>query len=468
MRTKIMATVGPASRDEDTLARLVDAGIRLFRLNFSHGGAADFAPVVERLRAVEARLGEDLTLMMDLSGPKLRTCEADEVEVAQGQEVLMGLPRHAGAAVLPFICLDMPGVLANLSLGDEVALSDGMLRFTVEGRPEEGLVLLKALNAGFAPPRKGVAFPDLDISIASLTAKDMEDLAGGVSLGLDAVAVSFVGGPDEISLVRSRMAELGVSLPVVAKVERRAAVGRLDALIEASDAIMVARGDLGVEYPPARLPALQKRIIAACNAVGKPVIVATQMLLSMVSGPMPTRAETTDVANAILDGADCLMLSEETAIGRDPVRVVRTMREIAHDAEEYLFSERTPKAHAADESVERVLAASACTLAERLDAAALVAHTMSGGTARLLAMRRPRQPIKALSPEPAVRRFLNFSWGVRPRPAPLKHEAHLERAEAFVDASPDVPEDAFCVILAGQPKRGRSSTRTNVVKLYRK
>lgn len=217
MRTKIMVTVGPASRDEDTLARLAGAGIRLFRLNFSHGSAADFAPVVERLRAVEAKLGEDLTLMMDLSGPKLRTCESDEVEVAQGQEVLMGLPRHGAAAPLPFICLDMPDVLAALSIGDEVALSDGMLRFTVENRPAEGLVLLKALNAGFAPPRKGVAFPGLDLSIASLTAKDMEDLSGGVALGLDAVAVSFVGGPDEIALVRSRMAELGASLPVIAR-----------------------------------------------------------------------------------------------------------------------------------------------------------------------------------------------------------------------------------------------------------
>ncbi|WP_029898278.1 pyruvate kinase [Desulfohalovibrio reitneri] len=469
-RTKIMATLGPASSDRETLAGLIRRGVRLFRLNFSHDDASGFAPLVERLRRLEGEMDAPLTLMQDISGPKLRTRDTgrDLIEVGLRDEVLLGLPETDPGPDVPFLCLDQPEILAGLAVGDAVALSDGMVRFTVARREGEGLVRLRAETEGIIPPRKGVALPGKRLPISAITDKDRRDLAEAAGM-VDCVALSYVQGPEDVAEARNILRREGSNAPVLAKLERSEAVRRLEEVVEAADGIMVARGDLGLECRFSKLPAMQKRIIRACNHVCKPVIVATHMLLSMVEGPMPSRAEVTDVANAVLDGADCLMLSEETAIGRSPVQAVEAMREIADEAEGYFFESGTADgADYADDPLDSVLASSARRLAETGDAHALVAHTMSGATARLISATRPSRPIHALTPDDGVRRFLQFSWGVLPRLVEDDGASHLDRAEAFIETEESIPSGARVVLTAGQPKPGMASGPTNVVKIYQK
>ena len=339
MRSKIIVTLGPASNTKETIGDLVEAGARIFRLNFSHGGREGFVKLVAMIRELEEETGETLSILQDLSGPKIRTCDIGRgtLEVTKGAEVLLGVPGQEEGREEMIICLDQPEILRNLKVGDTVALSDGMLRFKVTELLNDLLVRMEAINMGIAPPRKGISFPGKSTTLQALTAKDKADLEVGLELGVDMVAMSYVQTGDDIARLKSLMRQFGRVLPVVAKLERPQAIQNLDRIIEEADGIMVARGDLGLECDLPSLPAMQKRIIRACNAAGKPVIVATQMLLSMVSSPMPTRAETTDVANAILDGADCVMLSEETAIGRYPAETVRYMGEIGAQAEAYHF-----------------------------------------------------------------------------------------------------------------------------------
>ncbi|MBN2140449.1 MAG: pyruvate kinase [Desulfovibrionaceae bacterium] len=472
MHTKIIATLGPASQDIETIRELVDAGARIFRLNFSHGDERHFAELVAAIRGLEAETGHTLTLLQDLSGPKIRTGDVGRgtLEIAKGAEVLLGTSDAALGREEPFICLDIPEIVKGLKVGDVVALSDGMLRFSVTGRQGDQVAVMVAETAGIAPPRKGIAFPGKTTLLDALTKKDKQDLKIGMGLGVDAVAMSYVQKPEDIADLKSEMRYLGKTLPIIAKLERRNAFNNLLRILEESDGVMVARGDLGLECDLSELPAMQKRIIGACNAAGKPVIVATQMLLSMVTSPVPTRAETTDVANAILDGADCIMLSEETAIGKYPGKAVRFMRKIADQAEDFLFEDLRPGPHApgGQEHPAKFLAYAACLLAEKTRSKALVCHSVSGATARTLSACRPRQPIYALSPDGKVRRFTNFSWGVIPAAPPEAADSHLDRAEEFVRLSPAFADQDTVVITAGQPKRDQAYTRTNVVKVYEK
>ena len=262
------------------------------------------------------------------------------VTISIGQEILMGPGEPEKNKQENFLPFENKEILESLSPGDIVRLSDGGLKFEVVAREGE-LVKLKAFNAGLISSRKGISFPGKKTSLNALTEKDRQDLIDGLKLGIDAVALSFVQGPEDIASAKAIIDKHGRWVPVIAKLERQIAVERLQDILNIADGIMVARGDLGLECPLSSLPTLQKRIIKACNQAAKPVIVATQMLLSMLTNPMPTRAETTDIANAILDGADCLMLSEETAIGRYPVQAVEYMREIALEAEELYFEQKT-------------------------------------------------------------------------------------------------------------------------------
>lgn len=291
----------------------------------------------------------------------------------------------------------------------------------------------------------------------------------GLALGVDAVALSFVQSPEDIreakSIIRSHSDR---DIPVIAKLERRNAVDRLDAILKEVDIVMVARGDLGIECPLPELPAMQKRIIRACNRAAKPVIVATQMLLSMVSSPSPTRAETTDVANAVLDGADCVMLSEETAMGNYPVETVQFMSEIASKAEE-LMAETRRIAEPENDGTAEFLAYAACLLAQKANAKSIVAHSLSGTSARLLSARRPVQTIHALTPDVTSLKALNFSWGVLPHQVGNDNVGHLARAERFIASSSLFGLGEDVVITAGQPTSSSPQPRgTNLVKIYRK
>jgi len=468
MRTKIIATAGPASCSRDSLARLAEAGVSVFRLNFSHGDPEFFRQVVGRIRSVEAQLGRPLTVLQDLAGPKIRIghLAGDSLQVLKGNELILGTNTLPGDS-LPLIPFDHQDIIAGLVAGDRLVLADGGLQFQVCGRPADGQVLLKALGSGLITSRKGLAIPGKSLPLPALTDKDRKDLAQGLELGVDAVALSFVQTADDIRAAKELMRNLGRVLPVVAKLERQNAVECLDDILAETDVVMVARGDLGVECPLSALPAMQKRIIRACNRAAKPVIVATQMLLSMVSSPVPTRAETTDVANAVLDGADCLMLSEETAMGNYPVECVAQMRQIALEAERFQQEDR--QCCAPDMRSSQFLAHAACLLAEKPGVCALAAHTASGFSARLLSACRPPRPIHALTTNPTVLHALNFSWGVLPHLInDDPNSSHLHRVQRFVDNRPEFVSGSDVVITAGEPTPGQPQPGTNLVKIYRK
>ncbi len=470
MKTKIIATIGPASDTKEKMTALALAGVRIFRLNFSHGDASMFMDIIKHIREIEQEINIPLTIMQDLSGPKIRLGnlkDDQKINVTKGMELLLG-PKSMETDEMPYLPFDHTVILESLVPNDRLVLADGGLQFHVSERREDGLVVLKANNAGMVTSRKGLALPGKATKVAALTEKDRKDLAQGLILGIDAVAISYVQTPEDVIDVKNVLLAAGKNLPVIVKLERQGAVDRLDEILREADVIMVARGDLGVECPLPMLPGIQKRIIRACNEASKPVIVATQMLLSMVSSPVPTRAETTDVANAVLDGADCVMLSEETAMGNFPVDTVSYMREITRQAEEILLDRHELKEPGIDKGINEFLAYSACLLAEKSQAVAIVSHSMSGSSARQIASCRPPQRIFGLTPEPEALKALNFSWGVTPIFISGAEEQfnHTERAENFIVKNPTFNLDERIIITAGQPQKGGRSRGTNLIKVY--
>ncbi|MFT4302007.1 MAG: pyruvate kinase [Desulfovibrio sp.] len=470
MRTKIVATIGPASNSREKLQQLAEAGVSVFRLNFSHGSAADFVTIIKNIREVEQVIGRPITIMQDLSGPKIRlgTVPEGTIDVDKGMHLLLGASADR-TDEMPYLPFDHEVILESLDPGDRMVLADGGLQFIVKERRPDGRVLLEADNAGIVTSRKGLALPGKATKVRALTDKDKKDLADGLKLGVDAVAISYVQTADDVREAKELIAAAGLKLPVVVKLERQSAVDNLAEILAETDVVMVARGDLGVECPLPLLPALQKRIISACNKASKPVIVATQMLLSMVNSPAPTRAETTDVANAVLDGADCVMLSEETAMGNFPVETVRYMRRITDEAEKLLLLNHRLEEPDADKGIPEFLAYSACLLADKAQAKAIVSHSLSGSSARQVSARRPPQQIYALTPDPVTVKALNFVWGVKPAfvSSPQDEESHLVRAEQFIHNSADFDPDDCAVITAGQVKGSSATPRgTNLVKIY--
>ncbi|WP_462323781.1 pyruvate kinase [Desulfoplanes sp.] len=471
MKTKIVATLGPASSDHKTMKAMVHGGVRIFRLNFSHADAASFASTVKMIREVENELGIPLTAMGDLCGPKIRIGEVEgsPLEIEKGWFVCLGLPEHRDeAGRYPFLPLDFPELLKGLGVGMPVSLSDGLLTFSITRvAKKDGCFFLRAHNGGLLTSNKGICFPGKEHAISAITPKDCKDLDEGLGIGLDAVAISFVQSENDIAEARSIIARHGTWIPVVAKLERKNAMDNLEAIVDSADAIMVARGDLGLECPLESLPVLQNKIIRACRHAQKGVIVATQMLLSMVKNPIPTRAEATDVGNAIMDGADCVMLSEETAIGAYPVEAVNIIRDIAAQCEPY-YLERIegPYAPKPEKNPPKYLAYAACLLADNTDAAAIVSHSTTGSTARYLSSRRPVQDIDALTSDPGVMRAMNFFWGVHPHLVDSAIKAHVERAEGFIQNSDLFASGDDVVITSGEATPGQTKIRTNEIKVY--
>ncbi|HDQ41761.1 MAG TPA: pyruvate kinase [Desulfonatronum sp.] len=472
MHCKIVVTLGPASLDYDVMKAMVRYGTRIFRLNFSHADAVFFKPAMELIRDLEQELDIPLTAMADLCGPKVRIGEVEgsPLQVNKGEYLHLGSPDQKQPKVEPFISLEMPALLRGLDVGMPVNLSDGMLQFKVSRviRQDE-IYELEAQNAGLLSSHKGISFPGKSHPIKALTEKDRKDVREALEIGIDAVALSFVQEAADVVELQELIKSLGFWVPVIAKLERQNAVDNLDAILAKADGVMVARGDLGLECPIAALPIIQKRILRACRHVQKPAIVATQMLLSMVKNPLPTRAESTDVANAILDGTDCIMLSEETAIGNHPVEAVRYMNDIAREAEAY-YLERLgePYFPKKEKNPAKYLAYSACLLADNAESKALVCHTTSGRTARLVSSRRPAKPIAALTPHSTVMRALNFVWGVHPRLVDTAVENHTARAEQFVRQSKEYLPGDNVIITSGQATPGQTDISTNEVKIYYK
>ncbi|MGM9490756.1 pyruvate kinase [Ideonella sp. YS5] len=410
---KIVATLGPASADRATIEALARAGADVFRLNFSHGTHADHRKRLDTIRDIEASLGRPIGVLLDLQGPKLRigTFAEGKVRLAEGEIFRLDLDRERpgdGSRV----ALPHPEIFAALKPGADLLLDDGKLRLTVEtAAPDHALT--RVVAGGWLSDRKGVNVPGVVLPLSALTAKDRADLDFGLSLGVDWVALSFVQRAEDITEVRALVQGRA---GIVAKLEKPAAIDALDAILAETDAVMVARGDLGVELPAEQVPAIQKRIVRACRRLGKPVIVATQMLESMISAPVPTRAEASDVATAIYDGADAVMLSAESASGRFPVESVAMMDRIIARTEadpycrEALDASHTqPAANIAD-----AVGWAARSVAGLLDVAAMVAYTSSGASALRMARERPRAPIIGITPSRGTARRLTLVWGVSP------------------------------------------------------
>jgi pyruvate kinase len=411
-RTKIVATIGPVSGNADTIEALVEAGANAIRLNFSHGTHEQHAEWAALVRDVERESGwRTIALIADLQGPKLRVADLPEpVTLVRGDEVVVsgeGEPREGDLRVAPAV------VEKVLEAGHEILIDDGHVRLRVEA-VDGGRVRCAVLVGGVVSSNKGVNLPGVPLPIPSITRKDVDDLRFALELGVDFVALSFVRSAADVLDLRKLIEEAGSTARVIAKIEKAEAVERLDDVLEVTDAVMVARGDLGVEIGPAAVPLLQKDIIQRSLQRGLPVITATQMLESMISSPEPTRAEASDVANAILDGTSAIMLSGETAIGAYPVQSVETMDSIACAVEPSLgYRHQLPEA-GENPSIGWAMSNAACDLAEALGARAILVPTFTGRTASAVARLRPRRPIVALTHVHTSLQHMAIEWGVTP------------------------------------------------------
>jgi pyruvate kinase len=412
-RTKIVATIGPASSAPETLARLIEAGMDGARLNFSHGTGDEHAESARRVRDAQAAAERPLALIADLQGPKLRIGDLPGPVVLEvGETVAVAGAGDARAGDLPVA----PEVLGSvLEPGHDVLIDDGLVRLRVERvERRRARALCRVVTGGVVMPHKGVNVPGVPLPVPSLTEKDLADLELALDLGVDYVAQSFVRSRADVAALRAKLEEAGSQAWVIAKIELKEAVAALEEIVDEADAVMIARGDLGVEVGAAEVPLLQKRIILTALDRAKPAVTATQMLESMVHRPEPTRAEASDVANAILDGTSAVMLSAETAVGAYPVEAVETMAEIARAVEPSLgYRHQLPTA-AEEPTVGRAMSNAACDLAEALQAKAILVPTFTGRTASAVARLRPRRPIVALTHVVTSLQHMAIEWGVTP------------------------------------------------------
>ena len=462
-RTKIVATLGPASSTAEVLIRLFNAGADVFRLNFSHGVHADHAARIALIREIEAQTGRPIGILADVQGPKLRVGRfgGGRVHLQTGQTLRLDLnptPGDARRVELPH-----PEIMAAAAIGTTLLLDDGKLRLRVVRKREDHLET-EIVVGGPLSDRKGVNVPDVVLPIPALTVKDRADMAFALDHGVDYIGLSFVQRPEDVAEARAIAAGRAW---IMTKVEKPQALENLDAILLLSDAVMVARGDLGVELPPEEVPLAQKRIVRAARAGGIPVVVATQMLESMINAPAPTRAEASDVATAVFDGADAVMLSAETAAGQYPYEAVNIMDRIIARVEqdpgwrEMIEASRPAPEHSAADAI----AAAARQIAHTIDARAIAAFTTSGSTALRIARERPESPVLGLTPNTATARRLAVAWGVH---AVVTADAH-SMTEAVVKAVRITQQEGFAgggeeiVIAAGVPF-GRSGT-TNAIRV---
>jgi pyruvate kinase len=414
-RTKIIATIGPATAAGDRLHALAEAGMDVARLNFSHGSHATHAEAMAHLREIGKQRDKPLAILQDLCGPKIRLGDLPEegISVAAGQEVAFVL--QAAGDRPEEIPLPNSIVFAMVREGEPISIDDGRIKLITSDRDADTIRATVKIG-GTLLSHKGVNLPQTSLPLPSVTDKDLADLRFGIKQGVDWVAVSFVRSARDLESVRRAIEAARSQTRIIAKIEKREAVEEFDRILDTADAIMIARGDLGVEMPLERVPLIQKDIIRRCNSAGKPVITATQMLESMISAPDPTRAEAADVANSILDGTDAVMLSGETAVGKYPVDAVRVMSDIAVEMEQ-ARQQQTWQPLGSPEgslSVTESVAESVCQIAYETGSRLIICNTTSGGTARLVSKYRPMKPTIAFTPDRVTYQQLALSWGVQP------------------------------------------------------
>lgn len=466
-KTKIVCTLGPATDHEDVLRDMILGGMNVARFNFSHGEHSDHARRLEQLKRLRTELGRPVAALLDTKGPEIRLgkFEGGQAVLETGQEFTLTTRAVLGSGTTAQVThKDLP---ADLHTGDRVLLDDGLISMRViETRDTE--VVCRVENGGTIRDRKGVNIPGAALSLPYMSQKDREDILFGIEQGFDFIAASFVRCAQDVLEIRRILDEHGSPIRVIAKLENREGVDDLDAILAVSDGIMIARGDLGVEIDFTEIPAIQKRIILHCFSSGKPVITATQMLESMQNNPRPTRAEITDVANAVYDGTSAVMLSGETAAGRYPVEAVRTMAAIAERTEHDTgYFSRMQRASAQTRlSISAATAHAACTTANDINANAVITVTKSGETARLLSRFRSDTPIIACVMEETVRRQLALSWGVKPLLMPYAHSTDemIELATACAQEAGLIRDGDLVVLTAGVPV-GISGT-TNMIKVH--
>lgn len=468
--TKIVATIGPASEDKEQLQQLLLAGVDVFRLNFSHGEHQQKKIWIDHIRRLSAQHRKAVSILGDLQGPKIRTgtMGGGAVELINGQQLIITTDDVEGTKdIISTTYLDLPH---DVDPKDRILLDDGHLELEVQ-RVDGSHVYCLVKQGGLLKDRKGINLPGVKVSTPAVTTKDYEDLDFVIEQNLDWVALSFVRTADEVLKIKQYLFERQSPIRVIAKIEKPEAVDNFAEILAAADGIMVARGDLGVELPSERVPLIQKRIIRMCNQQGKPVITATQMLESMISSPRPTRAETSDVANAILDGTDAVMLSGETAAGQFPVESVRVMARVARDIEADQELNRQQFELVASQSDEQnipeVIGQGACRLAEHIGAAAILAFTQTGSTATLVAKYRPTLPIYAVTPTQQVRRHLALYRGVSSLRVDIQGdtEAQIATVEKVVLDSGLLKIGDVVIITMGSPLSTPGTT--NLLKIHR-
>jgi pyruvate kinase len=462
--TKIVATLGPASSTPDVIGRLIAAGVDVFRLNFSHGTHESHAAVYAHIRELAQGAGRHVSIMQDLSGPKIRTGALQgggPVELRDGAELRICAGEQPGGPDRVFT--PFAGLIAAARPGDRLLLDDGHIELRVV-RAEGSELATVVVNGGTLGEHKGINAPGVALPASALTPKDEDDLRFGLRLGVDLVALSFVQTADDVRKARKIVADAARAVPLIAKIERPAAVQNLSAILSVAQAVMVARGDLGLEMPLEQLPRVQKEIMRASRSAGRPVIVATQVFESMRTEPRPTRAEVSDAANAVDEGADAIMLAGETAVGSFPVRAVETLDAVVRDAESIPASVFVPLAIDPTGSRHgRALCEAAVTLATTGQADAIVAVTREGKTAKLLSALRPRAPVYAATANPHVAATLALFWGVVPV---VTEERDFERLEQFLISNRLIAAGSVVVYVSVSPELNRLDTNfLNVQKI---
>jgi pyruvate kinase len=465
-KTKIIATIGPSSNTPAVLEKLILAGMNVARLNFSHGSYEEHGDVIKMIRSLSRTMNQPVGILLDLQGPKIRTGRLEggkPVLLETGKMFKISTKKITGTAEM--VSTTYQNLSVDIKEGDRILLDDGLLELKALS-VDKDLVSCEVISGGLLKENKGINLPGVDVSAPSMTEKDRRDLNFGIKVGVDYVALSFVRRAEDLIHIKTILTKQGSDIPVIAKIEKPEAVSDIDRIIEESDAIMVARGDLGVELNPEKVPTIQKVIIQKAITANRPVITATQMLESMIENPIPTRAEASDVANAILDGTGTIMLSGETASGKYPVEAIEMMKKIAVETEASPFMrynlqfEKDP-----EDTVTHAVAQSAVNILQEVDAKGIIAFSVSGKTSKLISKQRPSMPVYAFTPSVDVYNRLALVWGLIPSLISRIEDAKLmiEAAERLLLGKGSITKGERIVIITGLALKSGS---TNIIKIH--
>jgi pyruvate kinase len=466
-KTKIIATIGPASNNKTVLKKMISAGMNAVRLNFSHGTYEEHTHVINTIRSLSRTMSKPIGIILDLQGPKIRTGKMKDgkpVELRKNKTLRITTKSVAGSADI--VSTNYKKLVDDVRKDDKILLDDGLIELRALSKTKD-TVSCKIINGGVLKEHKGINLPGVNISSPSLTPKDKRDLNFGIKSGVDYFALSFVRRADDPKQIKSMIEKQGSDIPVIAKIEKPEAVDNIDEILEAADGIMVARGDLGVELKPEKVPTIQKHIIHKAILAKKPVITATQMLETMVDNPIPTRAEASDVANAIYDGTDAIMLSGETSSGKYPLKAVQMMSRIAAEAEgSYMMKYNIQYDKDPESIVSHAVAQASVNILHEVNAKAIIAFSVSGQTSKLISKQRPSKPVYAFTPSTAVYNRMSLIWGITSLyvPSIYNTERIIDSGEKLLLNKKLIKNDDLIVIVTGLAlKRGS----TNLIKIHR-